>query len=83
MENVKRQRPKVEEWKQKRLRKLAPEFQNEIRQMATYKTFEEFLDLAQQMAAQAKQLELRAWFIRRVAMEKLRAEVAAREENAA
>jgi hypothetical protein len=82
-ESVRRQRPKVLKRQEEKLSKLAPEFKNEIRQMATRRTWEELLELQKQMETQAEQLELRAWFVGYVAMEKLRAVLPAPKEDAA
>jgi hypothetical protein len=51
--------------------------------MATRRTWEELLELQKQMEAQAEQLELRAWFVGHVAMEKLLAALPAPKEDAA
>jgi hypothetical protein len=82
MEGVHRQRPKVLKWEKEQLRKLAPEVQNEVREMATRKTWEELLELEKQIEAQSKQLHLKAWFIGHLAMEKATAAFREREDAA-
>jgi 7,8-dihydro-6-hydroxymethylpterin-pyrophosphokinase len=71
--------PEVLKQQEERRSKIAPEFQNEVREMATRMSWQELLELQQQIEAQAKQLELRAWFVGHVAYELLLAEFAKRK----